>query len=208
MSDPLIDAALAAFIAGGADCDAAIRAATGDLARSLALADDAPGCAALYGVLVQAAMAKASPEGAPVAREAITARMEAADRAEETRLGQDLMALHAAPLAHPVVRLDTVDHAAREAGIAPRLILRLQKPFAVLRLDAETTLTGLPEAAWRHRIGDASPLEVLLARLRESGQLDDAARDAAVADIRRLCAVAVATLDLLAGDGRASQRDG
>ena len=78
------------------------------------------------------------------------------------RMGQELLDLHigfesAEP--YPLERA--------EAGPPGRPILRADKERGFIALDGRTTLTGVPESAWRYRLGSRSALEWVLDQYKE-----------------------------------------
>ena len=132
-------------------------------------------------------------------------------------LGRKLLDLHigfmdAAP--YPLERVD---------GSNPpsRVMLRANakdKAQGVIRIDDQTTLSGVPAAAWRYRLGSRSAIEWVLDQHKERKP-----RDAVVAEkfngyrfaahkervidlLMRVCAVSVATMDLV--DDMAYWRNG
>ena len=52
-------------------------------------------------------------------------------------------------------------------GDAKRVILRADHEAGIIRLDDQTRLTGVPESAWRYRLGNRSALEWVLDQYKE-----------------------------------------
>jgi predicted helicase len=79
--------------------------------------------------------------------------------------GEKLMALHIGYETveqWPLERIDTPDEKSREAGLAPKPILKANKDTGDIQLDNETHLTGVPVEAWAYRLGNRSALEWIL----------------------------------------------
>ncbi len=97
------------------------------------------------------------------------------------------------------------------AGLAGRPVLRADKERGIIALDGKTTLSGIPESAWRYRLGSRSALEWVLDQYKEKKPRDPTIRDhfdnyrfanhkERVIDLlRRVCAVSVATMDVVDG---------
>ncbi|CAN7572157.1 type ISP restriction/modification enzyme [Pararhizobium sp. LjRoot238] len=77
----------------------------------------------------------------------------------------------------PLTRLDMPDEKAREAGVAPKAMLRADKDNGIIRLDSETTLSGIPAAVWTYRLGNRSGLEWILDQYREKTPKDPTIRE-------------------------------
>jgi predicted helicase len=77
----------------------------------------------------------------------------------------------------PLERIDTPDEKARKAGLAPKAVLRADKGTGNIRLDSETQLTGVPEAAWTYRLGNRSALEWILDQYKEKTPKDPTIRE-------------------------------
>ena len=78
-------------------------------------------------------------------------------------MGRELLDLHigfesAEPW--PLERVDQGEQAGKAA-------LRADKERGTIILDAQTTLTGVPEEAWRYRLGNRSALEWVLDQYKE-----------------------------------------
>ena len=79
------------------------------------------------------------------------------------RMGEELLNLHlsfesAAP--YPLERVD-------KSNPPGKPLLRADKDRGAITLDAATTLTGVPESAWRYRLGSRSALEWVLDQYKE-----------------------------------------
>ncbi|PLT82567.1 DNA methyltransferase [Sinorhizobium medicae] len=97
-----------------------------------------------------------------------------------TAWGQQLMDLHIGYEAlepWPLTRLDTRDEKARGAGVVPKTILKADKDSCLIRLDTETTLSGIPNKAWDYKLGNRSGLEWILDQHREKTPKDPTIRE-------------------------------
>ena len=132
-------------------------------------------------------------------------------------MGRELLALHlgfetAEP--YPLERRES-RAAAANGGKA---ILKTDREQGLIRLDEQTTLAGVPAAAWRYTLGSRSALEWVLDQYKERKPRDPtiAARfnayrfadhkESVIALLRRVCAVSVGTMDVV--DGMAYWMDG
>ncbi|WP_426239844.1 type ISP restriction/modification enzyme [Pararhizobium sp. DWP1-1-3] len=77
----------------------------------------------------------------------------------------------------PLLRLDTPDKKAREAGVAPKAVLKADKDNGIIRLDSETTLSGIPPEVWSYRLGNRSGLEWILDQYKEKTPKDPTIRE-------------------------------
>ncbi|MFZ1681068.1 MAG: type ISP restriction/modification enzyme [Rhizobiaceae bacterium] len=94
--------------------------------------------------------------------------------------GEKLMALHigyAGVEPWPLDRLDTPDEKARANGVAPKAMLRADKDNGIIRLDSETTLSGIPAEAWAYRLGNRSGLEWIVDQYKEKTPKDPTIRE-------------------------------
>jgi len=103
-----------------------------------------------------------------------------ADFWQWARWGEQLMALHLgyetlAPW--PLQRTDTPDAKARANGAAPKAMLKADTDTGRLLLDSETTLAGVPAAAWKYRLGNRSALEWVLDQYKERKPKDPTIRE-------------------------------
>jgi predicted helicase len=94
--------------------------------------------------------------------------------------GEQLMALHlgyetVAPW--PLQRTDIPDAKARANGAAPKATLKADTGTGRLLLDSETTLAGVPEAAWTYKLGNRSALEWVLDQYKEKKPKDPTIRE-------------------------------
>lgn len=93
--------------------------------------------------------------------------------------GERLMALH---LGYetlepwPLTRTDIPDEKARKAGQPPKALLKADKDHGRLVLDSETTLAGIPPAAWEYRLGNRCALEWILDQYKEKTPKDPTIR--------------------------------
>ena len=93
----------------------------------------------------------------------------------------------------------------RGEGRPPRTILRADKERGIIRLDEQTTLTGVPNEAWWYELGSRSALEWVLDQYKERKPRDPTIRERfntyrfadhkeRVIDLlRRVCTVSVKT---------------
>lgn len=94
--------------------------------------------------------------------------------------GARLMALH---LGYetvepwPLARIDVPDEGARTAGVAPKALLRADHDAGTIRLDTETTLSGIPAQAWTYRLGNRSGLDWILDQYKEKTPKDPTIRE-------------------------------
>ncbi|MET3612160.1 putative helicase [Rhizobium aquaticum] len=77
----------------------------------------------------------------------------------------------------PVSRADVPDEKAREAGVAPKTILKADPDNGVIRIDGETTLSGIPKTAFSYRLGNRSGLEWILDQYKEKTPKDPTIRE-------------------------------
>lgn len=77
----------------------------------------------------------------------------------------------------PLERVDVPDEKARDAGVAPKTILKADTDNGIIRLDAETTLSGVPKAAWDYRLGNRSALHWILDQYKEKTPRDPTIRE-------------------------------
>ncbi|MCI4680729.1 DUF559 domain-containing protein [Rhodoblastus acidophilus] len=94
--------------------------------------------------------------------------------------GERLMALHIgyeSVEAWPIVRTDTPDEKARAAGVAPKPILKSDPVSGTIRLDTETTLSGIPPKAFDYRLGNRSGLDWILDQHKEKTPKDPTIRE-------------------------------
>ncbi len=94
--------------------------------------------------------------------------------------GEALLALHigyesVAPFA--LNRSDIPDEKARTAGLQPKALLRADKEAGSITLDSETTLRGIPPAAWHYKLGNRCALEWILDQYKEKKPKDPTIRE-------------------------------
>lgn len=94
--------------------------------------------------------------------------------------GKRLVALHIGyeavePFA--ITRTDTPDEGARAAGVTPKPILKADRDNGQIRIDSETTLSGIPKAAFDYRLGNRSGLEWILDQYKEKTPKDPTIRE-------------------------------
>ena len=120
-------------------------------------------------------------------------------------MGRELLALHlgfADAEPYPLERRESKAAAAKGG----KAILKADKEKGLIRLDEQTTLAGIPAAAWRYTLGSRSALEWVLDQYKERKPRDPtiAARfnayrfadhkESVIALLRRVCAVSVGTM--------------
>ena len=133
------------------------------------------------------------------------------------KMGQELLDLHLGFEAAEPYPLQRHDVGARHASPL-RTILRADKEKGIIRLDEQTTLSGVPEDAWRYQLGSRSALEWVLDQYKEKKPRDPTIRERfntyrfpdhkeRVIDLlQRVCTVSVKTMDIV--DGMAYWEDG
>ncbi|MGV2981608.1 hypothetical protein ACERNI_15575 [Camelimonas sp. ID_303_24] len=167
------------------------------IARAVrAAAGDQVDLAAAYGALHRLA---AVLDGLGSAADLHAAIVHRADGARET--GARLLELHGGAMPPwPVLRVD-MDAAGAGMRGAPRLLLRPQKAFGTIRVDALTTLCNVPPAIWEHAVGEDAVMELEFAawRAKATAGGQDAAidKDALTRRIAWLCRVSLETVRLL-----------
>ena len=77
----------------------------------------------------------------------------------------------------PLERLDTPDKKARNAGVAPKVMLKADHDNGIIRLDTETQLSGIPKEAWVYRLGNRSGLDSILEQYKEKTPKDPTIRE-------------------------------
>ncbi len=94
--------------------------------------------------------------------------------------GRRLMELHIGYEAvepWPITRTDTVDEGARAAGVSPKAMLKADRDNGLIRLDSETTLSGIPRQAFDYRLGNRSGIEWVLDQYKEKTPKDPTIRE-------------------------------
>jgi predicted helicase len=119
--------------------------------------------------------------------------------------GAELMAQHLGyeqvePL--PLARTDTPDAKARDAGLAPKCILKSEPEAGRIVIDSETVLADIPRAAWDYRLGNRSALDWVLDQHKEKKPKDPTIR--ARFDTYRFVDHKERVIDLLARVARVS----
>lgn len=99
-------------------------------------------------------------------------------------------------------RTDVTDEKAKQAGQAPKPMLKADKEAGRIVLDSETTLEGVPPEAWNYRLGNRSALEWILDQYKESKPKDPTIREKF--DTYRLADYKEKVIDLLARVTRVS----
>ena len=97
-----------------------------------------------------------------------------------TEWGEVLMALHIGyeeVEPWPLTRTDVPDERARAAGLSPKALLKADRDAGLIRLDSETTLSGVPKEAWDYRLGNRSALDWILDQYKEKTPKDPTIRE-------------------------------
>ncbi len=74
-------------------------------------------------------------------------------------------------------KVEKADEKARNAGMAPKCVLKADKAAGRIVVDSETTLEGVPTQAWDYRLGNRSALEWVLDQYKESTPKDPTIRE-------------------------------
>jgi predicted helicase len=93
--------------------------------------------------------------------------------------GERLMALHIGYETvepWPLQRHDIPDEKARAAGVAPKCVLKSDGAGAI-RIDSETSLSGIPPAAFAYRLGNRSGLDWICDQYKEKKPKDPTIRE-------------------------------
>lgn len=94
--------------------------------------------------------------------------------------GQKLMALHIGyenVEPWPIQRRDEPDEKVRAAGLAPKCLLKSDRDAGTVRIDSETTLSGIPSAAFDYRLGNRSGIDRILDQYKEKTPRDPTIRE-------------------------------
>ena len=132
------------------------------------------------------------------------------------RMGRELLDLHINFESADPYPLERVD----KTGPEGKPVLRADKERGAIVLDAKTTLTGVPESAWRYRLGNRSALEWVLDQYKERKPRDPTIaakfntyrfadhKERVVDLLQRVCAVSVRTMEIIdqMADLQVSQR--
>jgi len=77
----------------------------------------------------------------------------------------------------PLTRTDTRDERAEKAGLSPKVALKADRAEGTIKLDSETTLSGIPEECWEYKLGNRSGLEWILDQYKEKTPRDPTIRE-------------------------------
>jgi predicted helicase len=102
------------------------------------------------------------------------------DFAQWAAWGERLMELHIGYETiepWPLVRVDAPDEKARAAGVASKPILKADHGNGSIRLDSETSLSGIPPEVWTYRLGNRSGVEWVLDQYKEKTPKDPTIRE-------------------------------
>ncbi len=103
-----------------------------------------------------------------------------ADFSQWAKWGEVLMNLHIGyelVASAKLIRIDIPDERARKAGVPPKAMLKADRDAGRILLDSETTLTGIPPAAWDYQLGNRSALEWILDQYKEKKAKDPTIRE-------------------------------
>ena len=75
-----------------------------------------------------------------------------------------------------LTRTDIPDEKARAAGLPPKCVLRADPDAGRIVIDTETTLAGIPPAAFAYRLGNRSALDWVLDQHKEKKPKDPTIR--------------------------------
>ena len=121
------------------------------------------------------------------------------------RLGQELLDLHINFESAEPYGLERIE----KSGPAGKPVLRPDKARGTITLDAKTTLTGVPDYAWRYRLGSRSALEWVLDQYKERRPRDPTIaekfntyrfadhKERVIDLLQRVCTVSVNTMNLV-----------
>ena len=127
------------------------------------------------------------------------------------RMGQELLDLHIGFESAEPYGLERVEKDGPSTGPGPEVktVLKADKNKGTIVLDAKTTLTGVPESAWRYRLGSRSALEWVLDQYKEKKPRDPTIREKfnnykfadhkerVIELLQRVCTVSVNTMDVV-----------
>ena len=130
------------------------------------------------------------------------------------RMGRELLDLHLGFESAEPYGLERVEtYMDKQDGpdmVSPRVMLRADKERGAIVLDAKTTLTGVPESAWRYRLGNRSALEWVLDQYKERKPRDPTIaakfntyrfadhKERVIDLLQRVCTVSVKTVAITA----------
>ena len=127
------------------------------------------------------------------------------------RMGRELLDLHINFESAEPFSLERVDKDGPSTGSGPAVKVRLtaDKATGTIVLDDKTSLTGVPESAWRYRLGSRSALEWVLDQYKERKPRDPTIaekfntyrfadhKERVIDLLRRVCTVSVNTMDVV-----------
>ena len=94
--------------------------------------------------------------------------------------GEALMTLHLGyeeAATFDIARTDVPDAKVRAAGQSPKVILKVDKAAGRIVIDSETTLSGIPHAAWAYVLGNRAAIEWVLDQHKERKPKDPTIRE-------------------------------
>ena len=74
-------------------------------------------------------------------------------------------------------RVDIEDTKARTAGQQPKAMLKADADAGSITLDSETTLRGIPQAAWTYKLGNRCAIDWVLDQYKEKKPKDPTIRE-------------------------------
>ena len=127
------------------------------------------------------------------------------------RMGRELLDLHINFESAEPFSLERVERDGPSTGSGPAVKVRLtaDKATGTIVLDDKTSLTGVPESAWRYRLGSRSALEWVLDQYKERKPRDPTIaakfityrfadhKERVIDLLRRVCTVSVNTMDVV-----------
>ena len=129
-------------------------------------------------------------------------------------MGRELLDLHIEFESAEPYPLERVDALASANDTTPKVMLRANardKSRGEIQIDSMTKLRGVPDEAWRYKLGSRSALEWVLDQYKEKKPRDPMIRErfnnyrfadhkeAVIALLRRVCAVSVRTMEVVDG---------
>ncbi|MCL4817928.1 MAG: N-6 DNA methylase [Vicinamibacteria bacterium] len=93
--------------------------------------------------------------------------------------GEELMRLHLGyetvePF--PLKRTEHADPDYDDPNVKPKVLLKAEKDMGVIRVDADTSLSGVPASAWNYQLGNRSAIEWVLDQYKEKKPKDPTIR--------------------------------
>ena len=127
--------------------------------------------------------------------------------------GKTLMDLHIgyqSAAAFKISRVDVPDERGRKTGMSPKPLLKSNREAEEIKIDTETTLSGVPSEAWDYKLGNRTALDWVLDQYKETAPKDPTIRarfneyrfsdhkDAVIELLTRVATVSVETMRVVA----------